>query len=216
MEAGREDSGLTTTLMLPLKDVPLGKEIKFYSADLGWGAFFWHIRGLYSEADNFWLQVPFCALLAWMKSDRQVSHLSFSVCMVHPLCSGCMHFLLGVGTEGRGWERPAFSAWASFALWSALLQTPVAFSHLLSSGCSSVLVGLRRPVFTVGHGMLPWSSLETTSAMGLSSTRDSCWEPHTVCSCECDQSIPRPPQLLSPCCALPLLFQAGVQTAGEL
>lgn len=212
MEAGREDSGLTTTLMLPLKDVPLGKEIKFYSADLGWGAFFWHIR-LYSEADDFWPQVHPCTLLAWMKSDRQVSHFSFSICMVCPLCFGYMHLLLGVGTQGRGWERPAFSPWASFAFWSALLQTPVAFPHLLSHGCSSVLVGLRMPALTVGHDMLPWSSLETTSVITLYS----CWKPHALCNCECNQSIPRPPQLLSPCSALPpLLLQAGVQTAGEL
>lgn len=33
----------------------------------------------------------------------------------------------------------------------------------------------------------------------------------TVCGCECDQHVPRPPQLLSPCCALPCSSRLGAQ-----
>jgi len=52
----------------------------------------------------------------------------------------------------------------------AFLQIFVAFP----SGCSSMLARLRKFVLTVGHGKLPYSSLETTNAMGLPSALHGC------------------------------------------
>lgn len=36
-----------------------------------------------------------------------------SIFVVHPLCSGCLHFLLGAGAQSGVWERSSFSTWAS-------------------------------------------------------------------------------------------------------
>lgn len=72
----------------------------------------------------------------------------------------------------------------------SLLQTPGTFFQLLLSVCSSMLVGLRRPALSLVHGRLSWSSSETTSATELSSALGGCWQPPTVCSCECDHHVP--------------------------
>lgn len=84
------------------------------------------------------------------------------------------------------------------------MQTAVAFPLWLPGSCSSALAGLRRPVLTAGHGTLPWTSLETTSAAGLSSAPHGSWQPPTACSCECVQCVPGhlccyPCPLCSPC-----------------
>lgn len=57
---------------------------------------------------------PLFCTLAWMKSDRQVPHLSFSVHVVHPLhLAACTSYWeWGYRAE----DGSAFSAWALFAV----------------------------------------------------------------------------------------------------